>query len=454
MKQQPPSPRVTLSALASFLLLAACSRPAFTPETHQVLLDDQVLYHVQYIDLSLRAGQWEQVHQIYTERLSRSPDDPVALFLAARTLEETNAAFKHYQKALELDPGNYWSLLGIGETYLEMSILPRAKESLQKAIEVNDAHPLAHAVLGEVYRKQNRRKEAIEAFRKAIDRDGSCYLARRGMAEIYLASGNRRSARRELQVAVAAAPRVFDIQLTLGELLEEEGMDAESFEAFRQATEINTNNARAWYGRARLARSLGRQAEAQDALEQVLELRSYHHLARRDLAHLLREKGEHERAAALYRDAITARADDLESRRGLALCYEAQGKLTEALSVYKALLDHNPGEAEGKTRFEALISRIGAKAEPLQGSSIQQVFDRILVAIQACHHHLRKADPELEGKLQAEVSINMKGHVDQVELLRDTSGSAELGACVLWTIGNARSPPDDPRSVSFPFELP
>lgn len=446
--------------LAAALLLAvvagaaACGgRAPTTVVAHRPLPDDAILYHIDRIDRARRTGALEPLRREYEDRLAQAPDDPDALFLAARVQGDPNAAFKLHQQALALAPDGYWPNLGLGESYLRLGILQRAEESLQRTLRIDAGLPFAHAALGELYRQKNQRKEAIAAFDRAIQLDSGCYPAHRGLASIYLASGNRGGARRELEQAVALAPGDFEMQLELAALLAGEGETEQAAAAYQRATALNANNVRAWTGRAATARALDRRDEAIRALERVLELQSSNEQARRELAALLRERGDLDRADQLYRDLAAANPEDLETRRGQAQLFEAQGRLAEAMLAYRELASRDPQDEGSKARLVELRQRIGAGEQAVGGRTLQQVFDRALQAILGCHRRLGARGSQPGGELVAEVQIGDDGRASDLQILDDTTGSVELRECLIWVVRNAAFPPGQAATVMFPVEF-
>jgi len=443
-----------LVALVALVAMSACARPTFSGRTHEVNLDDPVRYHLAYINLSLRSGKRDEVVAEYKTKVDAAPKDPVARILYGRTLADDNKAFKQYQKAIELDPENYWALVGIGEVYGRMDIHQRAVESLDQAVLQRPRYAFAHAALGEVRRKKGEKDAAITAYSQAILLDPDNLVAHRGLGELYLASGSESAALRELAVAARMAPEDFDLQMKVAKLLEAAGNRAEAHAHYKLATELNSNDDRAWYGRARTAAATGLKADAIGALERVLELKSYHHLARRDLADLLREQRDFARAATLYRDAVTATPGDVDAHRGLAASYEGLSKHYEALQAYAQTLEIAADDKAAEEGRKRVLDAIGLPHSPVAGASLQQVFDRVLARVIQCYEKAKAERPELAGAVKTKVEIGEDGHAKRVELIEDGLGSPQVTACLRWSLNVASYPKGRAATVDFPVNLP
>jgi len=439
-------------------LLGCAHAPPPEPAGPPLPTDQEVLLRAQAIDAARLEGKLESLRSQTLQLLAERPDDPGVNFLAGRVQPEVNAAFTHHERALALAPAGYWGNLGTAEAYLEMGILTRANERLQRARAARGDIGYAHVVQGEIFRKQGKPTEAIAAFREALQRDEASYPAHRALGELLLQTGDRAGARQALGRAAELAHRDQELQLLLAELLLTDGLLQEALPVFARVTQHNPNQVRAWYGKATAARALGRTDEAIQDLEKVLELQSTHPQARRELAELLRAKGDCTRAQPLYRELTSAAADDLEAWRGLARCADAQGQVGSTLAAYQEVLRLQPADAPALARVRELLETIGARREPVTGRNLQQVFDRILVAVQGCHQRIYGTDPRIRPKtkvsISTEVTLEPGGRVGRVRVLAESGATPEMRECAVWTIRTATFPTSQGATVTFPIDLP
>lgn len=435
------------------VLLFGCATPRFAGESHEANLDDPVRYHLAYIDLGHRSGQGIALREEYGKRLAESPDDPVAHVLHGRTMADDNAAFETYQQALELDQDNYWALVSVGEVHGRLDAHGEAVKALERAARLQPAYPQAHAALGDVYRKQGNDKAAALAYQRAIELDPDSLTAHRGLGQLKLNAGQRGEALAQLTVASNMAPWDFDLHLHVAELMDQTGKRAEAHDHFRAATDLNKENPRAWYGRARTARASGMTEDAIRSLERVLALQTYHHLARRDLADLLRESGDHARAVTLYRDAVTATPGDLDAHLGLARAYVGLGQRFRALEAYESLLARAPKDPRGQRQLLDLLRELGANSEPLAGT-VPQVLQRAAEVVRSCFAKVHVNRPELGGTLAARMTIDANGEATLVEVTDDTLQSDGLTTCMRWALSTAVYPRNQATTANFVVTLP
>lgn len=108
----------------------------------------------------LTAGDEANVH-IYRGEVYRSLKDE---YSPEQALEE-------FQWALELQPGNYWALLSIGNVYLyDLEELEQAESYYRQAMAINEKYPNAYYSIGEVYRQRGDKMTAIKWYQQALER--------------------------------------------------------------------------------------------------------------------------------------------------------------------------------------------------------------------------------------------------------------------------------------------
>jgi protein O-mannosyl-transferase len=117
----------------------------------------------------------------------------------------------HFEKALQIDPNFYDSLVGMGVTRDFQDRLPEAINYLQAAIRSQPDAPMVHVYLGRVLWKQNNDQAALEEIRRASQ----------------------------------LAPNDPDIRADFGLALQIVGRIPEAIEQFHEALRMNPNNAEA-----------------------------------------------------------------------------------------------------------------------------------------------------------------------------------------------------------------
>jgi len=131
------------------------------------------------------------------------------LGLALGGIGRYDEAAAHFEKALQIDPNFYDSLVGTGVTRSFQGRFPEATDYFQTAIRSQPDRITAHIELVHVLWKQNRDQEALE----------------------------------ELQRALPLAPNDASVRADLGLALELVGKMPEAIEQLRESLRLNPNNA-------------------------------------------------------------------------------------------------------------------------------------------------------------------------------------------------------------------
>jgi tetratricopeptide (TPR) repeat protein len=131
------------------------------------------------------------------------------LGLALGGVGRYDEAAAHFEKALQIDPNFYDSLVGMGVTRSFQGRLPDATDYFQTAIRSQPDRVTAHVELAHVMWKQQRDQEALEELRRALP----------------------------------FAPKDASVRADFGLALELVGKMPEAIEQLREALRLNPNNA-------------------------------------------------------------------------------------------------------------------------------------------------------------------------------------------------------------------
>ena len=161
---------------------------------------------------NMQIQRWRDSFTLFEHTLAVTPPNlhiEHNLGLAMGGSGRYDEASAHFEKALQIEPNFYDSLVGMGVTRDFQDRLPEAINSFQAAIRSQPDTPTAHVHLGRVLWKQNSDEAALEEIRRASQ----------------------------------LAPDDADIQADFGLALQLIGRVPEAIEQFHKALRMNPNNA-------------------------------------------------------------------------------------------------------------------------------------------------------------------------------------------------------------------
>lgn len=283
------------------------------------------------------------------EAIAAAPLDPGLHVRLGHILFEKDdpaGAASAYQKAAELDPGDWKTFYNLGVTLARLGRPAEALTAQRRALALNPSASEAIAQAGLLLHKTGDNAGALEALDKAA-------AAAPGRFEVHYYRGVVLAAEERLAEAataqaraVAAAPSRFEGHLALGKVLTRLGREDDAFAAYRRAIESNPAalaaheefNNLAWE-MGKDVRQLGSYSYARTQVGERPELL----LAEAEL--LLRFRGAGDAAKA---EALLARAGDgarIASARGRAALLQnrfadAAAQFSRAVTAEPASIGH------------------------------------------------------------------------------------------------------------------
>jgi tetratricopeptide (TPR) repeat protein len=136
--------------------------------------------------------------------------------LASGDLE---AAEKHYQKAIELDPSFPSAHLGFARLLAQLGRDGDAEQQFQIAVELEPDYPLAFDSWGNFYARQGKYDQALEKYQQAVQVDPEFTLAHFHRGVALLEKREFGSAKAALETALGLSPKFTQAKVRLAEIL-------------------------------------------------------------------------------------------------------------------------------------------------------------------------------------------------------------------------------------------
>lgn len=254
--------------------------------------------------------------------LERDPDNPATYKLLGKVYTGyavdrrsgtnqgmLNSAVGHLEKARELDPSDTETLLDLARLYQVGLSMDKAREALEALLEIEPENSDALTALAGVYLQTGEPQKGVEALERVTKSDGTdrrrlgmlaeAYQAagrhgdaadayeklleesraagvntleiRRSLAENLTMSGRFDEALEQYDSLIKAEPRESSYRLRVSQILRQRRRFADSWEALKQAQELDPTSLEVKYNTVLLLEAERRYDEAIEGLNQILE---------------------------------------------------------------------------------------------------------------------------------------------------------------------------------------
>jgi tetratricopeptide (TPR) repeat protein len=216
-----------------------------------------------------------------------------ALMDKAVSLDSFVEARRWFERALAMDPGDVWALVGTAMADLNVALsfypddrvarLAAAETTLTKALSAAPEHGLAHLCMGIVLIYTNRALQGIGECERALELNRNLALAHANIGRAKVQLGRAEETEAHINEALRLSPRdvgvyVFYMYAGLAKL--ELGRNEEAAAWLRRSIESNRNNPMTHFLLAAALAHLGRLSEAQSEINAGLAINSTFTIAR------------------------------------------------------------------------------------------------------------------------------------------------------------------------------
>ena len=168
-------------------------------------------------------------------------------------------------------------------------------------------------------------------------------------------------------VMKSGTPTATD-HFNLGVLLHETARKEEAEEAYREALNVDPEDADVWSNLGVLLDETGRKGDAEEAYRTATNIDPRHDNAWCNLGVVLDETGRKEEAEQAYRTAIHLDPNDAIAWNDLGVLMKQAGRKEEAEEAYRKALHADPGYAKAWLNLGSLLIATGRKDEAAEAS--------------------------------------------------------------------------------------
>ena len=315
------------------------------------------------------------------------PSPPAHDAGSSNYLEQAEAALKqgkieeaerHYQLAIQQEPGNAQACNRLGDLYYERQDFQRAVEQYRQAVSLQPDFFDALLNLGLALAELSQYAEAENCYRQAITIRSQDAVAHYNLSLVLQSQNRLPEALAACQQALTLRPQFSHGQFQLGTLLHMLGRLSEAEAAFQKTLEIDTQFVRAYWALANMLQQANRLDEAARHYRKLLEIAPHITEARNALLAILLAQRQFPEAEAIYRQICLQQPDDASSHYHLGIFLKQQGRHAEAMAALRLALQKQPGYAQAHFELAMLLEDQGelvqAEAALRQAVALQADF--------------------------------------------------------------------------------
>ncbi|MFN2454811.1 MAG: tetratricopeptide repeat protein [Pyrinomonadaceae bacterium] len=304
----------------------------------------------------------------------------IELGFKAFLADELEEALQYFDRALELEPDGYHSLIPRSFALTNMGRYEEALASVDRFMKTHPADPYVNYYRGIPLSGLERYEEALASFDLALKANPKSHDAwdRRGFALAEL--GRYEEAISSFDRSLKIKPKSFETWLNRGGALLQLGKYKDALASFERALKINSSAYWAWYGRGTTLAQMSKYEEALKSFDRALKLDPEFYRAWLNRGIVLSKVDRQDAAIESFDHALKIKHDKHEVwfHRGMSL--GILGRREEAIRNFDSAIKIKSDYSEALHARGVVFAELNKHKEAIKS------FDKAL-----------KADPSLSG---------------------------------------------------------
>ncbi len=429
----------------------------------------------------------------YHKLAIENPDSALYQYLYGLLLVDKNKKLRQFTRCLQIQPDNFWCLIGRGLLYVEWGVTNFAEKDLKKArkLRPNRLEPILG--LAALYVRRRRYTEAEELYKKVLSKEPENIEALEGLADLYYLLGQRDKAIQYYKKVVSINPKKFEAWKSLSELYKKQKNYAAMAEALEKAIALRpqyklkvtladiyerhlNNKKRALelyedasksrrahfntFFRIGVLKSEFKDWEgAKEAFTKALEYKDDHAETYYRLGLIyLRHFNDPKKAEDYLWKAIRYDNKNIDIRLALAETLEKNKDYAKALNQYQEILRLTPDNPKVIEKLKKLTSQLNLPYTEYRGNTVGKVFLKARKFIHKCYQKRVKQlkKKKLKGKVHVILVIAQDGKVEEVNinLMKSSLKDPIVNTCIKWSFFKAIFPVKKRARVTITLPFP
>jgi tetratricopeptide (TPR) repeat protein len=278
---------------------------------------------------------------------AQSKQSAAAAFEEGQNAQERgdlSLAVKLYSNAIAAEPLLFQAYYQRAVALADLGRNAEAESDFRKVIELSPRFARAYRGLGQVLLDRGKTAEAIQEFERAREIDPKLSGVRIYQASAFIKNNDNARAAAALSEAISQGETTSLAHALMGVALERLGKTDEAFASYSRAIEIDSANAMAREGRARLFESRNQMQKAIEDYSVAYRAQPTPELALK-LASVHSRAGQPQAAIQIYRGHLSRKPEDFGVRTEMVRLMAENGQAEEAAKEVEKLLAAEPSNA-------------------------------------------------------------------------------------------------------------
>lgn len=261
---------------------------------------------------------------------------------------DAHAALGNYDEAISayrwagvLNPRYAPPWFSLGNIYGRLGRIQEAIDAFQTAVSLDPSFAWSYHNLGLMHARAGNYTAALYPYRQAIDRhtdDEARAVSWVALGDAYAELERYGEAVTAYRQALQLDPQQAEAWHNLGDVYRQQGDSPAAIDAYRQAVRLNPDYAPAWNSLGAVYGQFQRHSEAIDAYQRVIKLNPDYAWPYNNIGFIYARQGNHRQAETFYKQAIERHLDDegkAVSWSNLGDVYVALDNQAEAIKAYR-----------------------------------------------------------------------------------------------------------------------
>ncbi len=271
-----------------------------------------------------------------------------------------------WSRTLSFWPLSYIAHCNLGVALADQGDVQAAVQHFNRALEINPGDAKSLNNLGKILTGQGNPGAALTDFYQALKLDPENVPVLNNLSVALAAQGKVSDAVQDLDRAIQLKPEDANSYFNLGNIYAARADYDDATLNYQQALEINPDYAEA---RCNLGLTLARQGKLSDAIEQyerAIRVKPQYLDALNDLGGALAAQGDMNAAAAYYQEALDLKPDDPNTLNNLGVILARQHKIDDAIKCFNRAIQLNPNDPSSYNNLGIALASQGKVAEAIE----------------------------------------------------------------------------------------